>query len=397
MSWAGSSTFSASRLIGPVDHVLAEEPSGIVNLGLARIRAITWSSKRRIAAIEAFASSRSKSQYRPWPGDCAGRAEEVAFVWGEVEARVTVRIGFVGTGTMGTPIALFLIDAGHRLTVCDLRPAATAPLAARGARAVESPFAVAQDSEVVFTSLPGPDEMERAALDPSIGILAGLRRGDAYIDLTTNAPAVAQRVGAACHEKGVDMLDAPVSGRPPGMTVMVGGDEAVFAKYRPLFEAIARNTFYVGATGAGCIAKLVTQYLGYTNFIAALEGLLIGAKAGIDPGILAQIVPFSAGASRTFDNIPRAVLSGTFAAGGTLDIVAKDLDLACDLARAAAAPANLGLLAHDILRRAQAQGWGQQGFPVAARILESMAGLELRAPSGHNAAGYQTDDPRRGE
>ncbi len=105
------------------------------------------------------------------------------------------------------------------------------------------------------------------------------------------------------------MLDAPVSGRPPGMTVMVGGDEPVFARCRPLFEAIAHNIFYVGAAGAGCIAKLVTQYLGYTNFVAALEGLLIGAKAGVDPGILAQIVPFSAGASRTFDNIPRSVLS----------------------------------------------------------------------------------------
>ena len=130
------------------------------------------------------------------------------------------------------------------------------------------------------------------------------------------------------------MLDAPVSGRPPTMTVMVGGDEAVFARCRPLLAAMAGNIFHVGEAGAGCIAKLVTQYLGYTNFIAALEGMLIGAKAGIDLGVLARIVPLSAGASRTFDNIPRSVLSGTFTAGGTLDIVAKDLHLACDLARA---------------------------------------------------------------
>jgi 3-hydroxyisobutyrate dehydrogenase-like beta-hydroxyacid dehydrogenase len=308
-----------------------------------------------------------------------------------------MRVGLVGTGTMGTPIAVGLIEAGHRLTVCDIRPEATAVLATRGALAVESPFAVAEHSEVVLTSLPGPDEMEPAVLDPSIGILAGLRRGDTYIDLTTNAPAVARRVAEACRAAGVDMLDAPVSGRPPGMTVMVGGDQAVFDRCRPLFEAIAGHIFYVGAAGAGCIAKLVTQYLGYTNFVAALEGLLIGAKAGVDPGILAQIVPFSAGASRTFDNIPRAVLTGSFAAGGTLDIVAKDLALACELARAAAAPAGLGLLAHDVLSRAQAQGWGLQGFPVAARILERAAGLELRSASGQNVAGYQAADPRRGE
>jgi 3-hydroxyisobutyrate dehydrogenase len=308
-----------------------------------------------------------------------------------------MRIGFVGTGTMGTAIGLCLIDAGHRLAVCDIRRDATATLAARGAVAAESPFAVAQESEVVFTSLPGPDEMEPAVLDPSIGILAGLRRGDAYIDLTTNAPSAARRVAEACRAGGVDMLDAPVSGRPPAMTVMVGGEKPVFDRYRTLFEVIAGNIFYVGQTGTGCIAKLVTQYLGYTNFVAALEGMLIGAKAGIDPGLLAQIVPFSAGASRTFDSIPRAVLNGSFAAGGTLDIVAKDLYLACELARTAAAPANLGLLAHDVLSRAQAQGWGQQGFPIAARILEEIAGLELRSPSGQNAAGYQTSDPRRGE
>ena len=306
-----------------------------------------------------------------------------------------MQLGFVGTGTMGTPIAGCLIDAGHRLTVYDVRPEAIAALAARGAAVAANPRAVAESSEAVFTSLPGPDQMEPAVLDPSTGILAGLRAGGGYIDLTTNAPAVARRVAEACRAKGVDMLDAPVSGRPPTMTAMVGGDEAVFAKCKPLLEAIARNIFYVGAAGAGCIAKLVTQYLGYTNFVAALEGLLIGAKAGVDPGVLAQIVPFSAGASRTFDNIPRSVLSGAFTAGGTLDIVAKDLALACDLAREVAAPANLGLLAHDVLHRAQAQGWGQEGFPVAARILEAMAGVELRAAPVDDTVGYQAADPRR--
>ncbi len=306
-----------------------------------------------------------------------------------------MQLGFIGTGTMGTPIAGCLIDAGHRLTIYDIRPEATATLAARGAVAAASPGAVASASEIVFTSLPGPDQMLPAALDPSTGILAGMPAGGIYIDLTTNAPATARRVAEACRAHGVDMLDAPVSGRPPGMTVMVGGDRAVFARCRALFEAIARNIFYVGEAGAGCVAKLVTQYLGYTNFVAALEGLLIGAKAGIDPGVLAQIVPFSAGASRTFDNIPRSVLTGAFTAGGTLDIVAKDLHLACDLAREVAAPANLGLLAHDILHRAQAKGWGQDGFPVAARILEAMAGCELRSPTAQTAANYQAEDPRR--
>ena len=306
-----------------------------------------------------------------------------------------MRLGFVGTGRMGAPMALCLIDAGHELTVCDVRPAATAPLAARGAHEAGSPAEVGRHSEVVFTSLPGPREVEHAVLDSAAGILAGLAAGGAYIDMTTNAPAVARRIAEVCSTRGVDVLDAPVSGRPPTMTVMAGGDPAVFTKYRPLLAAMAGNIFHVGEAGAGCVAKLVTQYLGYTNFVAALEGLLIGAKAGIDLAQLARVVPLSAGASRTFDNIPRSVLTGAFSAGGTLDIVAKDLALACDLAREVAAPANLGLLAHDVLHRAQAQGWGQEGFPVAARILEAMAGVELRAASVDDTVGYQAADPRR--
>ena len=113
--------------------------------------------------------------------------------------------------------------------------------------------------------------------------------------------------------------------------------------------------------------------------VAAFEGMLIGAKAGLDLAVLAQIVPVSAGQSRTFDNIPRGVLNRSFAAGGTLDIVAKDMALACELAREVGAPATLGTLAADVYRRGQAQGWGGIGFPVAVRILEAMAGVELRA------------------
>jgi 3-hydroxyisobutyrate dehydrogenase len=306
-----------------------------------------------------------------------------------------MRLGFVGTGTMGAAMAACLLDAGHQLTVYDVRPAAAAALAERGAGVAGTPAEVARLSEVVFTSLPGPREVEHAVLDSPTGILAGLKAGGGYIDMTTNAPAVARRIAEACRTRGVDMLDAPVSGRPPTMTVMVGGEVPVFEKYRPLLAAMAGNIFYVGAAGAGCIAKLVTQYLGYTNFVAALEGMLIGAKAGIDLAQLARIVPLSAGASRTFDNIPRSVLTGAFTAGGTLDIVAKDLALACELAREVAAPAQLGLLAHDVLHRAQAQGWGQQGFPVAAKILEAMAGVELRATPAADTATYQATDPRR--
>ena len=307
-----------------------------------------------------------------------------------------MRLGFVGTGTMGHPMARCLLEAGHPMTVHDLRREATAGLCDLGARWAESPRAVAERSEVVFTSLPGPAHVEHAVLDPSGGILAGSKPGAGYVDMTTNAPNVVRRIAEACRARGVSMLDAPVSGRPPAMTIMVGGEAATFATYRPLLACMGRNIFHVGESGAGCVAKLVTQYLGYSNFITSLEGLLIGARAGLDPGVLAQIVPVSAGASRTFDSIPRSVFDGTFTAGGTLDIVAKDVHLACELARDVGAPAHMGVIADDAYQRAQAQGWGQLGFPIVARILESMAGVELRAAVSAEAPRYEDRDPRRG-
>src|SRR4051794_17525304 len=166
----------------------------------------------------------------------------------------TMRIGFVGTGTMGTPIAGCLLHAGHSLSVYDRRPEAAGILRAQGAASVDSAFDAARDSEVVFTSLPGPAEFEAAMLEPHNGILAGLRPGTTHIDLTTNAPNTIARVAAACQSPGVELIDAPVSGRPPNMTVMIGASDAAFARYRPLFETIAVNVFHVGASGAGATA-----------------------------------------------------------------------------------------------------------------------------------------------
>lgn len=157
-----------------------------------------------------------------------------------------MRLGFVGTGTMGNPMARCLIEAGHQLTVHDLRPEATTSLCELGARWADNPRAVAEASEAVFTSLPGPAEVEKGVLDPSTGILAGLKPGGTYIDMTTNAPSVVRRISGACRARSVEMLDAPVSGRPPGMTIMVGGPTATFTKIRPLSRAWGGTSFTWG-------------------------------------------------------------------------------------------------------------------------------------------------------
>ena len=292
-----------------------------------------------------------------------------------------MNVGFIGTGTMGNPISKCLLDAGHQLTVHDVRREATTNLCESGAHWADTPRAVAEASQVVFTSLPGPVEFQQVVLHPETGILAGFPSGGAYIDNTTNSPTVFREVAQECLKRGGEILDAPVSGRPPEMTVMVGGNRASFEKYEDLFQIIAKNVFYVGETGTGCVAKLVTQYLGYCNHVTALEGLLIGAKAGIDLDVLSKIVPVSAGASRSFLGIPGSVFTGEFSSNGSLDIVAKDVHLACELARDVQAPARMGIVADDVYQRAQAQGLGKSGFHAVAQILEQMAGAELRTGS----------------
>ena len=292
-----------------------------------------------------------------------------------------MKLGYIGTGTMGNPMVKALIEAGHAVTVYDVRRDSATNLCEMGANWADSPRELSEASEAVFTSLPGPVEAQQVLTDPETGILAGLRSGGAWIDTTTNSPTVIHKLADICKQRGIEMLDSPVSGRIPNMTMMVGGDPAVFEKYRPVLETMGKDVIYVGGTASGCTAKLVTQYLGYSNFVAGVEGMLIGAKAGLDMDVLAKLIPISASASGVMDRYAGVLLDGTFASNGTLDIVAKDLHLACQLARDVQAPSRIGDIVDDVLQRAQAQGWGQDGFPVVARILEQMAGADVRSKS----------------
>ena len=285
---------------------------------------------------------------------------------------------FIGVGTMGSLMAGCLLDAGVDLTVFDIRREAADPLIQRGARWAASAEDAASGCDVLWTSLPGPAQVESVLLGNEAAVLSALPDGAVLVDTTTNDPDVARRVADTCTHRGIAMLDAPVSGRPPAMTMMVGGDHAVYEKALPSLEAVAAQIFYVGPAGAGCVAKLATQYMGYTNLIAAIEGMLIARMGGVDPAVLAEIVPVSAGASRAFNAIPNAVLDGSFQAGGTLDIVAKDVALACELARRVEAPSSTGQVADSLYRQAQREGWGDEGYPVVAKVLESLTGIELR-------------------
>ena len=297
-----------------------------------------------------------------------------------------MKIGFIGLGTMGRHMASNLIKAGHALVVNDVRREAAAQHLQAGARWADTPREVAQASEVVFTSLPGPPEVEAVALGEH-GLLAGLTAGKAYFDLSTNAPALVRRIHAAFAARGVHMLDAPVSGGPRGaeskkLALWVGGDEAVFTRHKPVLDAIGDQAYYVGPIGAGSVAKLVHNCAGYVIQTALAEVFTLGVKAGVDPLALFKAVRQGArGRSRTFDSLVDQFLPGTFEpASFALRLAHKDVTLATALGREHRVPMKLANVTLDELTEALNRGWGERDSRVAMLLQEERAGVEIRVP-----------------
>jgi 3-hydroxyisobutyrate dehydrogenase-like beta-hydroxyacid dehydrogenase len=299
--------------------------------------------------------------------------------------KVFSNIGLIGTGVIGIGIGSRLLNYGHKLTVHDRRPEAAVNLLERGAAWADMPRAVAEVSEIVLTSLPGPQDVEAVVLDPATGVLAGLHPGNAYIDLSTNSPASFRRVADRCKQKGIEVLDAPVSGRPPETTIMAGGEKATFDRFRMLLECIGQRVFYAGSTGMGMTAKAVNQFITFANFLVQAEGLLIGKKAGLNVDTLAQIIAVSSGRSLQLDAFPRVVFRGDFdtnvTAAGPLTRWIKDLSCTREVADDAAW-ARILKIAEGVLSDAEKHGWGENAWQGAARVLEEMAGLKLRVSPG---------------
>ena len=295
-----------------------------------------------------------------------------------------MKIGFIGLGTMGRHMASHLMEAGHELVVNDVRREAAAPHLEAGAGWADTPRAVAAATEVVFTSLPGPAEVEAVALAEG-GLLAGLAAGKVYFDLTTNAPSVVRRIHAAFEARGVHMLDAPVSGGPRGaetrrLALWVGGDEGVFTRYKAVLGAIGDQPYYVGPIGAGSIAKLVHNCAGYIIQTALAEVFTMGVKAGVDPLALWRAVRQGAGGRRrTFDGLVDQFLPGRFEpAAFTLRLAHKDVTLATDLGREHKVPMRLAAITLEELTEALNRSWGERDSRVAMLLQEERAGVEIR-------------------
>jgi 3-hydroxyisobutyrate dehydrogenase len=311
-----------------------------------------------------------------------------------------MKIGFIGLGTMGRHMASNLIKAGHALVVHDVRREAAAPHVAAGAAWADTPRAVAEQTEVVFASLPTPPDVEAVALGAQ-GILAGAAPGTAFFDLSTNAPAVVRRIHQACAAQGVDMLDAPVSGGPRGaesrrLALWVGGDEAVFKRFRPVLEAIGDQPYYVGPIGAGSVAKLVHNCAGYVIQTALAEVFTMGVKAGVDPLALWQAVRQGAGGRRrTFDGLADQFLPGTFEPPAfALRLAHKDVTLATALGRELRVPMRLANATLEEMTEALNRGWAERDSRVAMLLQEERAGLEIRVPEAALRAVLEQDRAR---
>jgi 3-hydroxyisobutyrate dehydrogenase len=296
-----------------------------------------------------------------------------------------MRIGFIGLGNMGGPMALNLIKAGHTLIVHDVRREAATPHLEAGAKWADGAQALARESELILTSLPAPRDVEAVALGPG-GIIHGAVPGTIYADLSTGSPTVMRRIHAAFKEKGVHVLDAPVSGGVWGaqrgtLQVMVGGDEAIYNEVKDVLRAVGDKVGYMGAIGSGTIAKLVHNMISIAARSLVAEGFTLGVKAGVKPEALLEAVrgaSFGQGLMLS-QMLPNVIFKGHFdTVRFALKLARKDIGLAMDLAREYDVPMPMAAVAEQIMMEALARGWGDKDSTSPWMLQEEAAGVVVR-------------------
>lgn len=290
-------------------------------------------------------------------------------------------IGFIGCGIMGEPMATNLINAGHALRVYDIRPEAMESLVGLGATACTSAAEASASVEVVISMLPDSPDVEAAYLGPK-GVLEGAAPETILIDMSTIAPAVAIKVAeAAKGGKGCPMLDAPVSGGDVGakkgtLSIMVGGEEAIFEKVRAVFEVMGKPTL-CGANGAGQTVKACNQILVAVTLVGMAEALVLGAKAGVDPAIVVKVLSGGLARCGVLENRGLRVTERDFAPGFKSKLHYKDLNIIRETGRAYQTPLPASALAHELFGAMIAKGRGELDHSGIVTVLEDLAGIEV--------------------
>jgi 3-hydroxyisobutyrate dehydrogenase-like beta-hydroxyacid dehydrogenase len=291
-----------------------------------------------------------------------------------------MKIGFIGLGNMGGPMCRNLIKGvNHEVVVHDLNPDAIAACTALGATAAASLAELATGCDVIFTSLPTPKHVETVVH----GLAGHVAAGTVLIDLSTNAPAMVRRLHDELAARGIGFLDAPVTGGVAraiegSIVVMVGGEAAAVEAQRGLLTAFSGQVVHVGPTGSASVAKLFNNMLVLCNMAVAAEGLVIGAKAGIDMARLVDIIGNGSGDSAGFRGLAARGLKGDFKASFALDLAYKDLGLAVDLAAEHGVPGLVAPQALNLLRMARGMGLGGQDSTAMLHVYEKLLGCEAR-------------------
>jgi 3-hydroxyisobutyrate dehydrogenase len=295
-----------------------------------------------------------------------------------------MKLGFIGLGTMGAGMALNLRKAGHDLVVHDMRKESAQPHLAAGATWADTVADVGRAADIVFTSLPGPKEMQEVGLGTG-GLLHTLRRDSVWIDLTTNSPTVVREVSAQCREAGLSLMDAPVSGGPAGarsgkLAIYVGADRETFDRCKPLLDAIGDQVLYVGSVGAGNSAKLAHNLASLVIRMAIAEVFTLGVKAGVEPLDLWHALRQGAiGRSRTFDRIGDQYLQSKYEpANFSVRLANKDFKLALDLARELGVPLKLGETAYQDFADALERGWDDRDSRSPMQLQNDRAGVTIK-------------------
>ena len=294
-----------------------------------------------------------------------------------------MKVGFIGLGNMGNPMATNLVNAGHELVVHDLRREAATNLLEMGATWADTPKEAVPGRDVVFTSLPVPRDVEAVVLGEN-GILEGASSETVYMDLSTNSPTAIRRIHDICAEKGVTVLDAPVSGGTYGaaaatLAVMVGGDKSVYDRMKPTLDAIGSHVVYCGPIGNGMVCKICNNLLSMGIGVLMTEALTMGVKAGVDLATLADVIANSTGGNkRLTDKFPRFLFKGNFEPGFATALAAKDVRLATDLGREYGIPMELSNLVDQRHVEAMFRGWGPEDSDAVSKIQEEKSGVQLR-------------------
>ncbi len=282
------------------------------------------------------------------------------------------RIGCIGLGAMGLPIARRLIGAGYVVAVHNRSRASVDALVALGAEALPDAATIGAACDVVLTALPTPETVREVYLGER-GLLAGARDGAILIDLSTVSPELSREIEREARERGVDFVDAPISGGPEGavngtLTIMCGGDAAAFERVRPVFEVFGERIYHAGPSGAGCTIKLVNQLLVSIHAVATAEALALATRAGADPSLTFEVVRNAWGSSRVFERSFPLMLAGNDDSGANISIVLKDITVILDLAREIGLTLGLGEAASEALTAARDKGYGNRDI-AALRLL----------------------------